>query len=129
MMANPVATETSLFLGHYAQDPKARQDLLDFLRARPEVEQVSSLLPLHEYDMRLGIITQIRDVLRAGNGPRDFQLTHIQFCYLIRMPQVELNRALQMATLSGITFKATLSDLGMLTEHCKLLLFSIYNDR
>ncbi|KAI8682449.1 hypothetical protein LRP88_05575 [Fusarium phalaenopsidis] len=116
-MANPVANETSLFLSYYAQEPKAQQDLLDFLRARPEVEQVSSLLPLHEYEIRLGIITQIRDLLRARTGPRDFQFTHIQFCYLIRMPQDELNRALSQATISGITFKELLKDLGELTGY------------
>lgn len=127
MMANPVANEISSFLGHYAHEPKAQQELLDFLRARPEVEQVSSLLPLHEYEIRLGIITQIRDLLRATTGPRDFQFTHIQFCYLIRMPQDELNRLLSQVTFSGIMVKELLKDLGELTGYCKLLLFSIYN--
>ncbi|KAM0420918.1 hypothetical protein ACHAPT_011308 [Fusarium lateritium] len=111
-MADPVAHETSLFLSHYSQQPKGQEDLLNFLRALPEVEQVSSLLPLDDYETRLGVIAQLRDTIRVGISLSDFQFTYIQFCYLIRMPLDHLNGALVIALLQKKGFDDRVSARG-----------------
>ncbi|RTE81316.1 hypothetical protein BHE90_004128 [Fusarium euwallaceae] len=86
-MDHQILKAVSAYLGEYT-DQASRQALLDFTNARPNLEPVAPLIPTEEYTARLELIEEIRRDQRRGR--REFEITRLQFCFLIRRSIPEL---------------------------------------
>ncbi|KAF4980200.1 hypothetical protein FZEAL_3736 [Fusarium zealandicum] len=116
-MDNNIATAVPAYLTHYANEPKPRENLIDFVKARPEVQDVASLTPVAEYEMRLDAIMEIRRKHSESMGEPDFKLSVLQFYYLIRLLLSDLQRVAAQDDISAILLRHQLNDLINLTDY------------
>ncbi|UPK94853.1 hypothetical protein LCI18_005788 [Fusarium solani-melongenae] len=88
-----VIEAVSAYLTDDASKPQARQALLNFTNVRRNHQPVDPLIPIEEYTARLDLIREIGNhQMRIDPG---FDITRLQFCYLIRMAVSDLRRVIE----------------------------------
>lgn len=119
-MDDTILQAVTAYLHEYTNRPEAREALLEFLRARPNIQRVASLMPVNEYMTRLDYVDEVvREQRRHKPG---FQINRLQFCYLIRMPTLELQRLVQQARVDRsylYNIQTHLESMVDLTDYCE----------
>lgn len=112
-----VIRAVSAYLTGYGSKPQARQALLDFTKARPNHQPVVPLVPTEEYTARLDLIREIRN--HQMRREPEFDITRLQFCYLIRMAVSDLRIVVEQCRRVSYQVEVYFESFVDLTDYCE----------